>query len=83
MITKEAMVAWLKEQPSEEYYEFTDPSKCPIAQFLKSKGFEWVSVGPELANVDNGKEFKVPSEVNATMCDRPRTYGAALKRLTS
>lgn len=71
-LTREALLAWLAKQPPETAYDYTESSKCLVAQYLKSI---------EAENTDLYSEEIMRLFGDSTFLVRdPQNFGAALER---
>jgi hypothetical protein len=81
-LTMESLVAWLEKQPARARYDYEDCSgKCLYGLYMASHGVAW-EVSGGCSSLDSGPEraefcINVYSDV---ACERPWTFGAALKR---
>jgi hypothetical protein len=68
-LTTEALVTWLRTQPPEQTYVWSDPVFCLMGSYLADHGSSWgVTAYSEMPNYH---------EIAA---ERPWTFGAALER---
>lgn len=68
-LTIEALVTWLRTQPAEKTYIWSDPVFCAVGQYLADHGSSWGAV--------NYSEIPGYYEIAA---EKPWTFGAALER---
>jgi hypothetical protein len=77
------LVAWLETQDKNTRYTYTDNKDCLLARFYRAHGAEDVWVG-SLTLLPDGlssrRELVIPHDVGLVASDKPRTFGAALKR---
>jgi hypothetical protein len=67
-------IKWLKTRPADETYDYTEPTKCAIAQYRNARGIQPVAL----------KSGEIPHPfymiVHPPYRSEPWTFGAALKR---
>lgn len=69
----ESLIAWMEKQPAEKAYDYTHPSKCLVAQYLKAMGVKHFSL-----SVSELKQLGWNRIVNPLYGEH--TFGGALKR---
>lgn len=90
--TTAEFLAFLESQPRRKRYHYTSHDNCPIAQFMKSRGFTEVSVCFDVIRTDQKIFFSHPdiwNECARQFATHPKldgapttqTFGAAAKRL--
>jgi hypothetical protein len=81
----EALVEWLRKQPANRRYEYTDSCGCLLAQYFHSVIKDDVLVSDKnWHELEAGKEHPLPQGWNDISLGRPsqrvRTFGQALAR---
>lgn len=81
-VSNAAFLAWAKQQPAEQEYNYVDNDGCAFAQFLIAAGVtDRPSVTPSFWR-DSGDEIhKVDEAANWATERRPWTFGALAERL--
>ena len=80
-LSLEAFADWLEQQPADKEYRWLDPCECAIGQYCRSLGMKGCAELSETAyfvleGVDGARNHYIAM-------DRPRTFGAALRRARS
>jgi hypothetical protein len=69
----ETLIAWLEMQPADTRYDYCDPYKCLVAQYLQAHGLGRRDSGLTTSNLFSLGWYDIVSA-------HPRTFGAALDR---
>lgn len=74
-------INWIKTKPLDAYYDYGRAQNCPIAQYLKDRGYAGISVQTLKVYFDHFKrEASLPEPLDNLVRDTPRTYGRLLHR---
>src|SRR5438552_3652088 len=46
VLSLESLISWLEGQPAKAKYDYTSTNHCLLCQYLKSKGFTDINLGP-------------------------------------
>ena len=80
-ITLQDFRAWVVTKPPEEQYIYMSLSNCPVAQYLRSRGWTNINVGATRYIVD-GLRFSLLDEIDIATRRLPHTFGDLQNRLT-
>lgn len=82
LLSTARLQAWLEKQPAGQYYTYSSPYFCLLANYLKAHGGRDVRVSTHfLVGGPFGSCTRIPSAFFDAVTPQPHTYGAALKRL--
>jgi hypothetical protein len=78
------LVAWLEKQDATTEYDYTSPTSCLLARYMRSRGHWLIVCGPGsfislyLGFIPVCRH--IPRSIDDIAVRRPNTYGAALER---
>jgi hypothetical protein len=76
----EDFISWLKTKPPHGHWEYSNPTSCLLAHYLKDRGHHGVVVTSQYFQVGNGWGYQsLPAELAyLVQSTSPQTYEAAL-----
>lgn len=73
---KEQFVDWVKQQPTDEEYDYWDSRKCACGRFCESTGLDWL--GDDAAN---NARCRIEPDLRLHLIAWPWSFGALAQRL--